>query len=94
MTAIATVFLPLIGAVLAGMLAFVPARDKDAQARINTWANWLTCGALLLSAVFGVWLFYDVAVQGNPGRLNCLPGSIPGRWIFPGRSRWTSLPPL
>lgn len=65
MTTIATVFLPLIGAVLAGILVFVPAADKNAQARINAWANWLTCGMLLLSAVFGVWLFIDVALRGN-----------------------------
>jgi len=65
MFATATVFLPLIGAILAGVLAFVPAADKDAQARLDTWANWIACGGLLLSAVFGVWLFIDVAVQGN-----------------------------
>jgi len=52
----AVVFLPLIGAIIAGLFGRVIG-DRGAQI--------VTCGAMLLSAVLGCFVFYDVAVLGN-----------------------------
>ena len=52
----ATVFLPLIGAIIAGL--FGPLIG-DRAARI------VVCGALILSALLAAWVFYEVAILGN-----------------------------
>ena len=52
----AVVFLPLIGAIIAGLFGRVIG-DRAAQI--------VTCGAMLLAAVLGCFVFYDVAVLGN-----------------------------
>ncbi len=61
------VLLPLLGSVIAGLLAFVAPADKAAKVRLDRTAQWVTCGALLLSAVFALFIFIDVVVEGNPG---------------------------
>ena len=48
------VFLPLIGSILAGVLAFVGTDDRERQTRIDTAAQWLSCAALIVSAVFAI----------------------------------------
>ncbi len=63
----AAVFLPLLGAVIAGMLAFVAPADKAKQARVDRAAQWVACGALLLSMVLAAIIFTDVVVAGNTG---------------------------
>ena len=63
----AVVFLPLVGAVIAGMLAFVAPAGKGRQARVDRAAQWITCGALLLSTVLAAFIFTDVVVAGNTG---------------------------
>ena len=63
----AVVFLPLLGAVIAGMLAFVAPADKAKQAHVDRAAQWITCGALLLSTVLAAFIFIDVVVAGNTG---------------------------
>ena len=63
----AVVFLPLVGAVIAGMLAFVAPAGKARQARVDRAAQWITCGALLLSTVLAAFIFTDVVVAGNTG---------------------------
>ena len=63
----AVVFLPLLGAVIAGMLAFVAPADKAKKARVDKAAQWITCGALLLSTVLAAFIFTDVVVAGNSG---------------------------
>ena len=63
----AVVFLPLLGAVIAGMLAFVAPAGKARQARVDRAAQWITCGALLLSTVLAAFIFTDVVVAGNTG---------------------------
>jgi NADH-quinone oxidoreductase subunit L len=55
----------LIGAAIAGVLALIEPRDKAAKHRIDTAAQWVTCGALLLAMVFAVLVFIDVAIRGN-----------------------------
>ncbi len=61
----AIVFLPLAGSILAGILAFAAPKDKQAKAKHNAWAQWLTCAPLLGSAVLSVLVFIDVALGGN-----------------------------
>ena len=61
------VFLPLLGAVLTGFLAFSDVDgDKDKQARVFLTAQWLTCGSLVISAILAILIFMDVALGGNP----------------------------
>jgi len=60
------VFLPLLAAIIAGAYAFADdGGDKAKKARIDKTAQWVTCGGLLLSAVFSVFIFFDVAIGGN-----------------------------
>ena len=61
----AAVFLPLLGSVIAGILAFVTPADKERRGRVDTAAQWAACGGLLLSAVVSVFVFYDVVVRDN-----------------------------
>jgi NADH-quinone oxidoreductase subunit L len=53
----ATVFLPLIGAIIAGLFGRLIG-DKA--------AGWVCSGALLLSALLSVPMFYEVAILNNP----------------------------
>ncbi len=62
-----TVFLPLLGAIIAGILAFVTPADKDSRAHIDRAAQWATCGAMTLSAILSVFVFLDVVVGGATG---------------------------
>ena len=59
------VFLPLIGSILAGVLAFVGTDDRERQTRIDTAAQWLSCAALIVSAVFAIFVFVDVVIDKN-----------------------------
>jgi len=62
----AIVFLPLLGAMLAGMLAFVnTGEDKHYKHKIDTYAQWIT-SAFLLACMLMSWVtFYTVGVQGG-----------------------------
>ncbi len=62
---VAVVFLPLLGALIAGALAFVYPQDKYARHRIDALAQRITCGALLASMVFAIFVFWDVVVRGH-----------------------------
>lgn len=60
------VFLPLLGAIIAGILAFARhGKDEAASHRIDQLSQWVTCGALLLSMVAAIVVFNDVALNGN-----------------------------
>ncbi len=63
--AVLAVLLPLLGAIVAGLLAFVGRDDEGSKARAKVLSQWITCGALLLSALLSVGVFVDVAVHGN-----------------------------
>jgi NADH-quinone oxidoreductase subunit L len=53
---VAAIFLPLVGAILAGV--FGPfLRDRGAQ--------FVTCGAMLIAAIFGCVIFWQVALEGQ-----------------------------
>ena len=62
---VAVVFLPLLGAIIAGALAFARPEDKHARHRTDALAQRITCGALLASMVLAILVFWDVAVEGN-----------------------------
>ncbi len=52
----AAIFLPLLGAIIAGLLGrWIGARG----------AQWVTCILLVVSALLSVWIFIDVALGGN-----------------------------
>jgi len=59
------VFLPLVGSVLAGLIVFSSSEDKEKQARLDAMSQWITCGALLTSAIMAIFVFADVALGGN-----------------------------
>ena len=65
MTEILVVFLPLVGAVIGGIIVFMPAADKEGQHRLNMIAQWATCGGLMLSVIAAILVFKDVALDGN-----------------------------
>ena len=60
------VFLPLIGAIIAGVIVFMPSDEKEKQHQRDTLAQIITCAGLVLSAVFAIAVFSDVALGGNP----------------------------
>ncbi len=62
----AAIFLPLLGAAVAGALAFLPAADKDAKHRVDRLAQWVTCGALVLAAVLSIFIFKSVVLESQP----------------------------
>ncbi len=65
MIEILAVFLPLVGAILAGVIVFMPQADKHKQHTMDTLAQWITCTGLVLSAICAIILFKDVALDGN-----------------------------
>lgn len=75
---VALVFLPLLGAIIAGALAFVRSEDKHAKHRTDVLAQRITCGALLASMVLAILVFWDVAIHGNAHTVEVL------KWISSG----------
>ncbi len=61
------VFLPLIGAAIAGVLVFVPTTDKDAKHSLDLAAQLVTCGCMLTAALFAILTFVDVVSHKNVG---------------------------
>ena len=62
---ILVVFLPLIGSVMAGIIVFVQAADKEKQHSLDMLAQWVTCSGLVLSMICAIVVFNDVALEGN-----------------------------
>jgi NADH-quinone oxidoreductase subunit L len=68
---ILVVFLPLFGAIVAGALALLGAvGGEERTERFKAPAQWITCGAMLASAVLAVMVFVDVALRGNAGEVH------------------------
>jgi NADH-quinone oxidoreductase subunit L len=65
----AVVLLPLLGALVAGILAFVNPAGKKGKARVDMAAQWITCGAMIASGITATYIFYDVVALGNTGTL-------------------------
>lgn len=59
------VFLPLIGSVMAGIIVFVQAADREKQHSLDMLAQWVTCSGLVLSMICAIVVFNDVALEGN-----------------------------
>ena len=80
------VFLPLLAAIIAGALAFVSPETPEGKAKIDKAAQWITCGALLISAALSVLVFMDVAVRGNPSTVELFTwmnsGSLEISWAL------------
>ena len=74
------VFLPLLGAAIAGVLAFVTPGDKRLRARVDLASQLVTCGAMVLSAVFAVIAFNDIVFQGNIGSVLLFTWIDSGAW--------------
>ena len=55
------VFLPILASIIAGFGGRWIG-DRGAQ--------WVTCGAISISALLSLYAFYDVAIQGNVARLD------------------------
>ncbi len=83
---VALVFLPLLGAIIAGALALARPADKHGKHRIDVLAQRITCGALLVSMVLAIVVFYDVVVGGRAGSVELLPwiesGSFQVSWAL------------
>ena len=60
------VFLPLFGAFCAGLLVFVRSSTTSTPNRIDTAAQWVTSGAMILAAVAAGVVFWDVVLGNNP----------------------------
>ncbi|MCU0839209.1 MAG: hypothetical protein MUE49_10880, partial [Rhodospirillales bacterium] len=63
---VAVVLLPLIGAILGGLLAFASPHDKHAKHKVDQLAQAITCGALVLSMLAALVVFFDVAGGREP----------------------------
>jgi NADH-quinone oxidoreductase subunit L len=59
------VLLPLIGSLIAGSMTFFMPADKAAKEKLERTAYLISCGAMILSAVFAIFVFYDVVVDKN-----------------------------
>ena len=74
---VAAVFLPLLAAVIAGLFGRVIG-DRGAQL--------VTCGALILSALLSVVIFFDVAVGGEPRVIEIFTwiqsGTLEANWVL------------
>ncbi|MBM3565809.1 MAG: NADH-quinone oxidoreductase subunit L, partial [Alphaproteobacteria bacterium] len=62
----AAIFLPLLGAAIAGAISFWPAADADAKHRLDRLAQFVTCGAMVLAGVLSAFIFKAVALDGEP----------------------------
>ncbi|MDA0240568.1 MAG: NADH-quinone oxidoreductase subunit L [Proteobacteria bacterium] len=59
----AAVFLPLLGAAIAGTLTFFRTKDHERQKKIDRAAYLVTCGAMLLAAVAAGFAFFAIVVN-------------------------------
>ena len=79
---ILAIFLPLIGATIAGFLG--PwIKNKGAQ--------FVTCGALLLSAVFSLFILNDVALQHEPKNIQLFNWIVSGNFSIDWELRFDTL---
>jgi len=81
------VFLPLLAALIAGILAFATAdEDKEKRARLDSLSQYVTCAGLLISAVLSILIFKDVALGGNAQTLTLFTwitsGSLDISWAL------------
>lgn len=61
----AAIFLPLLGAALAGLIAFFRPEDEHKKHSWDLAAQIVSCTGLLLSAAISIWVFFQVPHGGN-----------------------------
>ncbi len=81
------VFLPLLGALIAGILAFMRHGSDTARShQIDTMAQWVTCAGLIGSAIASTFVFIDVGLNGNATTINLFTwidsGSLEVSWAI------------
>jgi NADH-quinone oxidoreductase subunit L len=90
---VAAVFLPFIGSLIAGMIAFaaqgaVLADDKERKKRLDLASQLVTCGAMVLAAVAAILVFISVVVNGQDGTVELFTwvdsGSLEFSWALRG----------
>lgn len=75
----AVVFMPLLGAIIGGLLAFYRhGQPHERHHAIDQMAQWITCGAMVVSMLSAIAVFFDVALGGNATTLELL------NWIDSG----------
>lgn len=87
----AAVFLPLLGAVLAGILAFVTPAAKERRQRVDRLAQVFSCGSLLLAALAAAFVFIDVVVEKNAGTIHLLTWIDSGTFEVSWALKWDTL---
>ena len=75
---VAAVFLPLLGSLIAGILVFVKAGDREGQGRIDLAAQTVTSGVLILAAVAAGFVFFESVGAGDAPAIELL------NWIGSG----------
>jgi len=88
---VAAVFLPLVGAILAGILTFVAPEDKARRKRIDRASQWITCSGLILAAIAAVFVFIDVAVEKNVGTVELFTWIDSGTFEVSWALKWDTL---
>ena len=88
---VAAVFLPLLGAVIAGILSFITPTEKARRGRIDRAAQWVTCGALLLAAVAAAFVFVDVVVEKNETTVHLATWIDSGAFEVSWALKWDTL---
>ncbi|MCW8835886.1 MAG: NADH-quinone oxidoreductase subunit L [Rhodospirillales bacterium] len=62
----AAIFLPLLGSLIVGLIALFGPEEEHARHRSDRIAQIVTCGGLLLSLLFSIIIFAEVALGGQP----------------------------
>ncbi|MBT3359491.1 MAG: NADH-quinone oxidoreductase subunit L [Rhodospirillales bacterium] len=89
----AAIFLPLLGAAVAGILVFVGYGDGDKARRksIERAAQWATCGSLLLASLAAMFVFVDVVVNDNAQTVHLLTWIDSGTFELSWALKWDTL---
>ncbi|MCW9039223.1 MAG: proton-conducting transporter membrane subunit, partial [Rhodospirillales bacterium] len=62
----AAIFLPLLGSLIAGLIALFGSEEEHAKHQSDRIAQIVSCGGLLLSLLFSIIIFAEVALGGQP----------------------------
>ncbi|MFV0321043.1 MAG: NADH-quinone oxidoreductase subunit L [Alphaproteobacteria bacterium] len=67
------IFLPLITSIIAGVLTFMKhGVDAEHARKYDTAAQYITSGGLIISALIGIVMFFDIALSGQSLTVNVL----------------------
>ena len=83
----ATVFMPLLGAILAGLMTFCRhGQPEDCYHSVDRLAQWTTCGTMAVSMVCAVGVFLDIALGGSATTVELLnwidSGTLEVSWVL------------